>query len=95
MDKKTIVVVGAGQGLGNHAAKRFGKEGFRVVLMARNGESLKRYQQEFADEGIETFVHEADAEHPETLDSAFAWVKQQFGTPDVLVYNVGGKAKQI
>ena len=34
MDKKTIVVVGAGQGLGNHVAKRFGKEGFRVVLMA-------------------------------------------------------------
>lgn len=33
MDKKTIVVVGAGQGLGNHVAKRFGKEGFRVILM--------------------------------------------------------------
>ena len=33
MDKKTIVVVGAGQGLGNHVAKRFGKESFRVVLM--------------------------------------------------------------
>ena len=32
MDKKTIVVVGAGQGMGNHVAKRFGKEGFRVVL---------------------------------------------------------------
>ena len=46
MDKKTIVVVGAGQGLGNHVAKRFGKEGFCVVLMARNGESLKRYHQE-------------------------------------------------
>ncbi len=89
MDKKTIVVVGAGQGLGNHVAKRFGKEGFRVVLMARNGESLKRYQQEFAEDGIETFVHEADAKHPETLDTAFTWVKQQFGTPDVLVYNVG------
>lgn len=89
MDKKTIVVVGAGQGLGNHVAKKFGREGFRVVLMARNGESLKTYQREFAGEGIETFVHEADAERTETLDSAFAWMKQQFGTTDVLVYNVG------
>lgn len=89
MDKKTIVVVGAGQGLGNHVAKRFGKEGFRVVLMARNDEALKRYQQEFTDECIETFVHEADAERMVTLDTAFAWVKQQLGTPDVLVYNVG------
>lgn len=95
MDKKTIVVVGAGQGLGNHVAKRFGKEGFRVVLMARNGESLKRYQQEFTDEGIETFVHEADAEQPQTLETAFDWVKQQFGAPDVLVYNVGITATDI
>ena len=70
MDKKTIVVVGAGQGLGNHVAKKFGREGFRVVLMARNGESLKTYQREFAGKGIETFVHEADAERPETLDGA-------------------------
>ena len=38
MDKKTIVVVGAGQGLGNHVAMRFGKEGFRVVLMTRQWE---------------------------------------------------------
>lgn len=48
MDKKTIVVVGAGQGLGNHVAERFGKEGFRVVLMARGEQSLKAYAQEFA-----------------------------------------------
>ena len=30
MDKKTIIVVGAGQGLGNHVAERFGREGYRV-----------------------------------------------------------------
>ena len=34
MSKKTIVVVGAGQGLGNHVAERFAKEDFRVVLVA-------------------------------------------------------------
>ena len=34
MSKKTIVVVGAGQGLGNHVAERFAKENFRVVLVA-------------------------------------------------------------
>lgn len=89
MDKKTIVVVGAGQGLGNHVARRFGKAGFRVVLMARKGESLKHYQQEFAADGIETHVHKADAERPETLADAFAWVKERLGTPDILVYNVG------
>lgn len=89
MDKKTIVVVGAGQGLGNHVAKRFGREGFRVILMARNEQALKGYEQKFAAEGIETHSFVADAERPETLTKAFEQVIQQLGTPDVLVYNVG------
>lgn len=89
MDKKTIVVVGAGQGLGNHVAKRFGKEGFRVVLMARNEKSLESYRQDFMEEGIETYVYVVDAEQPDTLTAAFKQEKLQFGAPDVFIYNVG------
>lgn len=89
MEKKTIVVVGAGQGLGNHVAKRFGKEGFRVILMARNEQALKAYAQEFTAEGIETCIHVVDAARTETLTEALLWVKGTFGAPEVLVYNVG------
>lgn len=89
MDKKTIVVVGAGQGLGNHVARRFGKEGFRVVLMARNGQSLKAYQEQFTGEGIETHICEADAAKPESLAATLAQATRQFGAPDALIYNVG------
>ena len=38
--KKTIVVVGAGRGLGNGVAEKFGGNDFRVVLMARSEEHL-------------------------------------------------------
>lgn len=89
MEKKTIVVIGAGQGLGNHVAKRFGKEGFRVILMARHEQTLKTYKQEFTDEGIEAYIHTVDASEPETLTTALHWVKSTFCTPDVLIYNVG------
>lgn len=89
MEKKTIVVMGAGQGLGNHVAKRFGKEGFRVILMARNEQALKAYEQEFTAEGIETCTHTVDAAWPDTLTEALHWVKRTFGAPEVLVYNVG------
>ncbi len=89
MDKKTIIVVGAGQGLGNHVAKKFGQEKFRVVLMARNGQSLKAYQEQLTGEGIETHTFEADAAKPESLTAALALAMRQFGTPDVLIYNVG------
>lgn len=89
MDKKTIVLVGAGPGLGNHVAAKFGREGFRVVLMARHAGALETYCRELADEGIEAHAFVADAGRPETLTEAFGQAARLYGTPDVLVYNVG------
>lgn len=85
--KKNIVVVGAGKGLGNAVAKRFGKSGFRVILIARNVGNLNAYKEEFEKEGIETFIYSADCEKPQTLESAFKEIQDAFGVVDVLVYN--------
>ncbi len=87
MSKKTIVVVGAGQGMGNHIAKKFAKNDFRVVLMARNEENLAKYKSEFETEGFEVYTKSVDAKKTETLKIAFEWVKDRFGVVDVLVYN--------
>jgi len=89
MSKKTIVVVGAGQGLGNHIAERFASEDFCVVLVARRAEALRQYQTEFEGKGIETLIRPCDVTEPESVREAFAWIHEAVGTPDVLVYNVG------
>jgi NAD(P)-dependent dehydrogenase (short-subunit alcohol dehydrogenase family) len=39
-DMKTLLVAGAGQGLGKAMAKRFAREGYAVALAARNAERL-------------------------------------------------------
>jgi NADP-dependent 3-hydroxy acid dehydrogenase YdfG len=36
-----IVIVGSGPGLAKSVAERFGGEGWRVIMMARNGERLE------------------------------------------------------
>ena len=89
MDKKTIVVVGAGQGLGNHVAEKFAKENFRVVLVARRSEALAEYQKEFATKGIEVGTVACYATDAESVKAAFEKIHAEVGTPDVLVYNVG------
>ena len=89
MDKKTLIVVGAGAGLGNAVAKEFAGHDFRVVLIARNHEHLDAYKKEFDAEGIETYVQVADAAKPETLTAAIEKVRAELGTPDALVYNIG------
>ena len=87
--KKTIVVVGAGKGLGNGVAEKFGNNDFRVVLMARNEEHLKEYAADFEAKGIEVYTQAADVADINTFAETFREVVKTYGTPDVLFYNVG------
>ncbi|MCM1578939.1 MAG: SDR family NAD(P)-dependent oxidoreductase [Ruminococcus sp.] len=87
--KKTIITVGAGKGLGNGVAKKFGKNDFRVILMARNEEHLKEYASDFAEKGIEVYTKAADVSDFAAFEKAFRDVVDEYGTPDVLFYNVG------
>ncbi len=89
MNKKTIVIVGAGKGCGNHVARKFGKEGFRVILMSRNSEHLKQYKEEFKAQNIEVDTQAVDASDVNSITQAFNNVKAKWGMPDVVFYNVG------
>lgn len=89
MDKKTIVVIGAGPGLGNAVAARFGSEGYRVALVARRKEALEGYVAELAQAGIEAKGYAADVCEIASLDAAISDIQADFGDPDVVVYNVG------
>ena len=96
---KTIVVVGAGKGMGNHIAEEFGKNNFRVVLISRNQSPLDDYVKEFTEKGIETFGFAADAADTASLTEAFKQIKAKLGFVDVLVYNAcileGGNPSEL
>ncbi|RHW34011.1 SDR family NAD(P)-dependent oxidoreductase [Lysinibacillus yapensis] len=99
MNKKLIVVIGAGPGVGNHVAKKFGVNNFRVVLVSRNQVALDQYVKKLSSEGIEAYAVEADAASPASLTEAFDQIKKNYGTTDVLVYNAaivkGGKPTSL
>ena len=87
--KKTIIVVGAGKGLGNGVAEKFGDKGFRVILMARSEEHLKEYAADFEAKGIEVYTQAADVADFAAFTKSFNDIVKTYGTPDVLFYNVG------
>jgi short-subunit dehydrogenase len=68
-------------------ARRFGREGFRLALLARRAESLDALVAELAQEGIAAQGFTADAADAESLRQALAQVSAQLAPPDVLVYN--------
>ncbi|QWT17524.1 SDR family NAD(P)-dependent oxidoreductase [Collinsella sp. zg1085] len=88
MNKK-IVVIGAGPGLGNAIARRFGREDYEVVLLARNEMSLATYQQELEALGIKVSTYATDVTDIDAFDKTIEAIQADMGDPDVIVYNVG------
>lgn len=87
--KKTIFVIGAGKGLGNGVAEKFGSENFKVVLMSRSADKLQSYAEEFAAKKIEVYTQAADVSKFDEFARTFNETVKAHGVPDVLFYNVG------
>lgn len=87
--RKTLIIIGAGPGIGNAVAREFASHDFRVVLCARSKEKLDGYVKEMRDEGMEAYAKVVDAARPETLKEAIEETASELGCPDALLYNVG------
>jgi 3-oxoacyl-[acyl-carrier protein] reductase len=81
---KTIVITGAGVGLGRALARRFAREGETAILLGRTYSKV----QELADElGEPHFAVECDVGQPDSVRAAFAKIAGRHAKIDVLINN--------
>ncbi|GGA39446.1 SDR family NAD(P)-dependent oxidoreductase [Dyella nitratireducens] len=85
-DQKTIAIFGAGTGLGASLAHRFGREGYRVALVARRAGPLQERVAELAGAGIEAAAFAADLAHTDRIPALVEAIEKRFGSIDVAVY---------
>ncbi|GAA0454637.1 SDR family NAD(P)-dependent oxidoreductase [Streptomyces stramineus] len=83
---KVIAVLGAGTGLGVSVARRFGREGFRVALVARRKDRLDALVEVLAGEGIEAVAFSADLSKPAEVPALVEAIRSRFGRIDVVAY---------
>jgi len=86
-EKGVCVVVGTGPGIGQAVAKRFGREGYALGLVARRKESLTGFVEGLTAAGINARGYPADAEQPNALIDALKAIEYDLGAIDVLIYN--------
>jgi NAD(P)-dependent dehydrogenase (short-subunit alcohol dehydrogenase family) len=91
----TVVIVGAGSGLGAAIGRRFAREGCAVALLARNPETLgpveaevRRAASQAASPG-RILSLPCDAGEAESVSEAFRKIQATVQAPSVLVYNAG------
>lgn len=82
---KLCVITGVGAGNGASFSRRFTREGYKVVMLARN----IAYLETLATEIPGSVAMECDVRDPAAINSVFARIHEEIGTVDTLVYNAG------
>jgi NADP-dependent 3-hydroxy acid dehydrogenase YdfG len=83
----SIVIIGAGPNLGAAIARRFGREGMPVGLIARNPDTLQALVDDLGGAGISADFETADIRDAAALSSAIASLADRLGPVEVLEYS--------
>jgi len=90
LTQETVVVItGASSGIGAATARRFAREGARVVLAARRAERLAEIAQELRQSGATALAIPTDVTDPEQARRLIEQTLEHFGRLDVLINNAG------
>ena len=84
---KTFLSVGTGPGMGLATAERFAKEGFRVILSARNAARTQELANQLEAKGYKAEARTVDTSDPASVAALIADLDTSFGPIDVLHYN--------
>ena len=82
-----IVIIGAGPGLGAAVARRFGREGFSIALIARNQSKIDAMAAELTAAGFTASAYAADVRTPASLEAALKRAAAELGPITALQYS--------
>lgn len=84
--RKSIAVFGAGPGLGQAVARRYAREGYDVVLVARRRQPLESLARELADARATAHVVTADLAETDAVTALAEQIRAKAGNLDALYY---------
>ena len=87
MKKRVMVVCGYGPGISRAVARRFGNEGFELVLIARSGDKLERAVAEYKKEGVVAHAFAGDLSDPAATRDLLGRIGSAVGPITVYFYN--------
>lgn len=87
---KSIIIVGAGPGVGYETAKKYGQAGYKVGLINISEAVLVELKKELEQDGINVYYEVADASITKELKQSIQRLVKQLGGLTTYFYNVPG-----
>ncbi|WDF67081.1 SDR family NAD(P)-dependent oxidoreductase [Sphingobacterium oryzagri] len=91
---KSIVIIGAGEGVGKETALTYGLQGYSVGIIRRDREALEIMLNELASQNIRAHGIVADVQNINQLAAAINDMYKILGRLDILLYNVPGPLRE-
>src|SRR4051812_15029723 len=88
-EKRVALVTGANKGIGFEISRQLGKQGFAVILAARDEKKANEAADRLRREGLDAQAVVLDVTDPASTEAAARWVGDKYGRLDVLVNNAG------
>lgn len=85
--KNSLLLCGYGTGISKAVARRFGKEGHPVILIARNAQRLSEAEEELMAEGIQAHGLSADLSDLKAIERTVEIARDMFGPIGILHWN--------
>jgi NAD(P)-dependent dehydrogenase (short-subunit alcohol dehydrogenase family) len=92
---KSVIVTGAGSGIGRAVALGFLEQGHTVALAGRRAGELERTARDAGERSSRALVVPTDVTRPESVAALFSRTLDRFGRVDVLVNNAGVSAPAV
>jgi NAD(P)-dependent dehydrogenase (short-subunit alcohol dehydrogenase family) len=90
---KTFLSIGSGPGMGLATAERFAREGFQIILSARNATKTQELAHQLNAKGLKAEALTVDTADPSSVALLIADVEKRFGSIEVLHYNAASIRK--
>jgi NAD(P)-dependent dehydrogenase (short-subunit alcohol dehydrogenase family) len=88
LSRPFVLIVGGGPRLGEAVARRFGRDGYHVGLIARDEERLVGLAERLGADGITASWHTAHVAEPIDLTAAIDALVDDAGRVDVVLHNI-------